>query len=229
MNILGFNVGAVELISYGGAAAFCGFLIWRDAARSKGLQQVGAAAGLAPVEQDVEDLPEGLLALPLFSLGDRRALENTMWGEEQSFVVFDFEYSKIHRHRFETRPGSLRRTDFVQTVCAVHVPGGDIPEFTLAPAGLGDAFLGLFGGRDIDFAQEPTFSGAYLLRGPDPDAIGRLFGRGAARYLGEHTGWTVQGRGEWIVYYRDERTVAPEGLTAFLWEAKAVHSSFFGG
>lgn len=76
MNILGFSIGAVDLISYGGAAAVCGFLIWRDAARRKGLREAGAAAGLAPVAQDVEDLPEDLTRF----LWEAKAVHSSFFG-----------------------------------------------------------------------------------------------------------------------------------------------------
>lgn len=228
MDVLGFHVGTIDVLCYGGAAVFVGYKIWAGEARRKGLREAGVAAGLAPASQDVSDLPEGLRKLPLFSFGNERGLENAMWGEGGAFVVFDFEYTHVRRDETSPRPGRKRRTDFLQTVCAVHLPDGDIPEFTLAPAGLGDAFLGLFGGRDIDLAEEPKFSGEYLLHGPDPDAIRLLFARGAARFLGENTGWTVQGKGAWVLYYKDETVVPPDRLTDFLWEARAVHTAFFG-
>lgn len=228
MDLLGFHVGAVDALCYGLAAAFVLYKSLGAQARAKGLRKAAAGAGLAPAGGDVEDLPEGLLALPLFSYGNQRSSDNMMWGEGGEFVVFDFEYSHVRR-AVDPAPGRRTlRTDTVQTVCAVHVPGGTLPEFTLAPAGLGDAFLGLFGTRDIDLEQEPRFSAAYLLRGPDEDAVRRLFSAGPARALSDRPGWTVQGKGEWVVYCRAGETVAPGKLEAFLWEAKALHDAFFG-
>lgn len=189
--------------------------------------RAAGALGLTPVRQRVGDLPEGLRGLPLFSLGQERAVDNAMLGGDGSFAVFDFEYTKVRRNTRAERAGRYLRTGFVQTVCAVHVAGADIPEFTLAPEGLGDGFLQLFGGDDIDFEEESVFSSKYLLRGLDVAGVSRLFAHGAARFLAEHPGWTVQGKGEWVLYYRDEVTVTGERLEKFLWEVKAVHAAFF--
>ncbi|MBI5595589.1 MAG: hypothetical protein HY928_05805 [Elusimicrobia bacterium] len=228
MDILGIHVGVVDALCYGLAAAFVLYQVHGAQARAKGLRKAGAEVGLAPSGTDVEELPAGLLALPIFSYGNQRSSDNMMWGEGGGFAVFDFEYSHVRRRVDESRGRRIERNDTVQTACAVRVDGGTLPEFTLAPAGLGDAFLGLFGTRDIDLAQEPGFSAAYVLRGPDEDAVRRLFAAGPARALAERPGWTVQGKGEWVLYCRAGRTVAPEKLEEFLWEAKALHGAFFG-
>lgn len=204
-------------IPLGLAAVGLGF--WWEKARSKKLRAAGAALGLHPSEDGLDDLPEGLRAMPLFGLGHSRKAANVMWSERRDYVLFDYTYT--------TGSGKSSATH-AQTLGAFHCPGRTLPAFTAAPEELSDWFAELFGGQDIDFPGDPAFSKEYRLKGPDEAAVRDFFSVGGTQYLAARPGWTVHAQGDWLLAYRANKRVSPKKLKDFLWDLQGLYGALFG-
>ncbi len=128
-------------------------------------------------------------------------------------MLFDYRYiTGTHRHHHVNQA----------TVAAFHAVGETLPEFSLQPENLLHKIGGLLGYQDIDFEENPGFSGRYLLRGPQEDAIRRLFTSEVLDFFDQRPGWCVEAGGDWIVVFRRGRRVGPQDLGEFLKQAFEV-------
>lgn len=199
-------------------AVAVGCYFW-DKARSKKLRAAGAALGLHPTDETLEDLPEGLRAMALFNSGSSRGASNVMWGEKRDYVFFEYSY---------TVGSGKNASTYSQTVGAFRCAGRNMPDFTAAPEDLGDWFAELFGGQDIDFQHDPVFSKKYRLRGKDEAAIRDFFSVGGTQYLAARPGWTVHALGEWLLAYRSGKQVGPKKLKDFVWDLQGLYGALLG-
>jgi hypothetical protein len=165
-----------------------------------------------PTPRAVDRLP--FERLPLFGLGRSHDAINRIHGELEGLALEAFDYWYV--------TGSGRsRTTHRQTVVGVQGPLG-LPEFTLCPEGVIAKLAAALGAQDIDFTTSPEFSGLYMLRGPQEDAVRRCFGQGARDYFERHPGFTVEGNGDALVVYRPDRSVKVEDLRAALHQALEI-------
>ncbi len=95
-------------------------------------------------------------------------LWNLLRGTSRSFEVgiFDYKYTK--------GSGKQSRT-WKQTVICLQSPALRLPDFMLSPKSFWNMVGAVFGHTDIRIEGRPLFSKIYVLRGSDPDAIGRTF------------------------------------------------------
>lgn len=185
-----------------------------------------AVAALAPrlkmsfTEREGSLAAEGFCDLQLFRQGHSHALRNILRGRPDGAaeaLLCDYEYV--------TGSGKNRQTHR-QSVAALAYARGGLPHFELRPENLLHRIGSLFGYQDIDFPGSPGFSKSYLLRGADEPAIRALFGLNLLRYFEDHAGWSVEGRGSWLVCWRQGRLAAPEELPGFLDEARLLSWAF---
>jgi hypothetical protein len=168
------------------------------------------------------DLPAGLDGLPLFGRGHSRRGEPVFAGSAGGGEALLVEY------RFRTGHGRNSRTHR-QTVLALHRPEAGLPDFELRPENLLHKVGAAFGWQDIDLDRRPEFSKAYLLRGPDEDAIRRLFGDGGiTHHFERHRGWSVEAAGGWLIVYRARKRAKPDHLRDFVREAERVATVLTG-
>jgi hypothetical protein len=88
------------------------------------------------------------------------------------------------------------------------LPGRELPAFRLRP----EVFTDSLDGEDIDLPGYGEFSENYHLRAGDRVAAEKLF-FALAEVLGSRPGWTVSGRGSYLLVYRPD-TEAPAGTYA---------------
>ncbi len=107
--------------------------------------------------------------LRLFSQGHSRRMKNVLTGNSGEIEINVGDYSYIS--------GSGQNSqEHTQTVCILQSGELDTPQCFLRPESrLFDFLGGLFGGLDIDFDDDPEFSGAYVLQGESENAIRGLF------------------------------------------------------
>lgn len=88
------------------------------------------------------------------------------------------EYSfSIFEHYYVTGYGKHRHT-YTDTICVVAKPGVDMPQFFVRDENMILDSLGkLFGGQDINFEEDPTFSRAFVLQGMSEPLIRKFFDR----------------------------------------------------
>lgn len=102
-----------------------------------------------------------------------------------------------------------------------------LPDFSLAPEGLGDRIASALGGQDVDFPSHPGFSKQYRLRG-DESALRSLFDPEILSTFERRPGWTVESAAGWLGVHRPRQPVRPDELGGFLAEASAVYALFAG-
>ena len=193
-----------------GVAALAWFLLRQRKKRADTLRLRAPALGLeflgnAP-DADVEVAELGPFAL--LRRGIRRYVENRLRGSRDGYDVRVFDYGYT---------ASSDDTSTWRTVVRIASPALRLPAFTLEPRtlleDLGEAF-GVI--QPVDFEGHARFSQDYLLRGPEPDAIRAAVGEPALAFLETSGGWSVESLGDRLLVSRENATVPPERIDAFL-------------
>jgi hypothetical protein len=139
--------------------------------------------------------------------------------DDLRLVVFEFFY-------LENSGGDNNNSSTIyHTVARMDSPLLQLPKFMLEPASLLTKAKTLVGFKGVDFAEHPAFMSVYHLAGEHEPALRRIFTPPLIRYCEAHPGLTIEGRGERLIVYRQQRLKA-EILRAFLDEAKKVLSLF---
>jgi len=152
----------------------------------------------------------------LFRSGHSKRQFNALTGDRAGLpiAIFDYEftvgsgrYAAVHR----------------QTVAAIQLRDGvNLPAFLATPEGFFQRLGQKLGMSDIDFADQPAFSQAFVLRGEDEAPVRRLFDYRLTEALLRHPDWSVEGRGRWLLVYRKARRVKPEAFAEFHDDAIAL-------
>lgn len=109
-------------------------------------------------EGPAQPLIDELSAFKLFNQGRARTAKNLMRGAKEPGAV------RICDYQFTTGSGKHQQVH-QQTICVLKTPGRNAPHFFLRrQRALFDALGKVFGGKDIDFADDPAFSKAYVLQ-----------------------------------------------------------------
>ena len=99
-----------------------------------------------------------LTAFKLFNQGRARTAKNTMRGAKDTGAI------RICDYQFTTGSGKHQQVH-QQTIVVLKTPGRQAPHFFLRrQRALFDALGKVFGGQDINFDDDPTFSKAYVLQ-----------------------------------------------------------------
>lgn len=135
-------------------------------------------------------------------------------------MIFDYKYT--------TGDGEDSK-DHRQTVAVFQLAGKTLPGFLLKPENLLHKIGSVFGYKDIDFEESPEFSRRYLLRGDDEKAVRSLFKPWVLSFFEQKPGWSVEGRGPWLVIYRQDKRLNPERFREFWNEVMEFPSRFAMG
>jgi hypothetical protein len=153
----------------------------------------------------------------LFSRGSNRAVRNLLEGQAHGCEVKIFDYDTEGADNPESRS---------QTVLCFRSPDLDLPTFSLRPKNTLHKIAAWFGYREVTFSGHPHFRQNYLLRGPDEDAIRRLFDEGLVAFFDDYPGVSTEGGGPLFVFYRASERVDPSRIRAFLEEGCRVLALF---
>jgi hypothetical protein len=83
-----------------------------------------------------------------------------------------------------------------------------LPEFRLFPERWHHQIGKWFGVQDINFIAYPEFSRNYLLQGPQPDFIWKLFQEEKLiNHCTTHIGWSVEAVGKYLVMYMPNKII----------------------
>ncbi|MGE3410259.1 MAG: hypothetical protein AB7I37_26000 [Pirellulales bacterium] len=165
------------------------------------------------------EMPGQSAGLPLFSMGRGHKYANVIRAStgEVSVKIVDFQYTIGH--------GKSRR-DVKQTVACISSPALALPVFQLRPELFTDKIAAVLGQQDIDFADSPTFSKMFLLRGTDEAAIRALFHEDAIFHFQQHAGLSVEGAKQSLIVFRAGKRADPRQLRTFLEDAYRVYALF---
>ena len=148
--------------------------------------------------------------LPLFRKARSGRVRNLACNGD--LLVFDFSYQPVSDASGVTR----------QTVAVHRLAGEPLTAFALRPEGIvskGDQWLGA---SDVDFDDDPAFSKRYQLMGTDEDAVRELFAGSIREELTNEPGWSIEGRGQWIVLYRRGQLLGAGELGSFVARTRAL-------
>jgi hypothetical protein len=154
----------------------------------------------------------------LFSRGSDRTVRNLLEGQAHGCEVKIFDY--------DCSQGGDSSGSMNQTVLCFRAPDLDLPTFSLRPKKTLHKIAALFGYREVTFAGYQGFRQNYLLRGPDEDAIRRLFDVELVGFFDGYPGVSTEGGGPLLVFYRASERVDPSRLAAFLDEGFKVLALF---
>jgi hypothetical protein len=206
-----------------GFAGFCRWLVARW--RTGRIARMGQALGFSFAS---EVSPEELGAcahLPLFRLTEgleKTEADHRMEGtfEGRGVVVMEYYYEGEFTRNEGDR--DLFRHQARQTL--VFIPNVPLPDFALYPDGclwhetdpLWYQALGLPYPTEVG---DQRFRRRYELRGPDPDALWRLFTDVRVAYFSRERGWSVECWDGQLLIYREEEVVPVARLEELLRKA----------
>ena len=191
-------------------------LITADKRRRRALAAAGPSQGFQPI-------PPG--NAPKIALVPILEHKHHTWGQvlqgsrgSSEVLLFDYSYS-------------VGKSGSNQTVVAFRDGAASFPKFQLRSNHfLTSAGWGAYPGNRVKFADDPAFNKSYLLTGPDPQTLSNFFIPGLRNFLvsmRDHT-WTIEGYGNWLVFYRHGKKVKPTALFEFADTAGQVAESIFG-
>ena len=165
----------------------------------------------------------GLDGIDLFEQGRSRKVLNLIKGtfEDTNAFIFDYHY---------VTGGGKNSAKYSQTVIAFKIRskyGFKLPQFTCKPERFYHRFADVFGFKDIDFEEYPVFSKAYRLNGDRGDSVRKIFNETVIRKLEAESKqrWNVDGSGEWLVIYKNDRIIKPDDCPKFLVDSKNLHDA----
>ncbi len=194
-----------------------------ESTRAKALAEPAARLGLIAVPDDqLTDLPP----FELLNTGSDRHPSNVLRGSVSGRSVVVFDYSFFDATKTDQR---FRRLHYSQdfagaTVCCVKGSWLSLPEFAMEPLlkpilkeaealvdqKLGDGRMAAFvhgvmqaaegmlqEAPGFEFADRPDVP--YRVRGTDEAAIRTRFTAPVLDYFRDHSGWVVEGRGDWLL------------------------------
>ena len=220
---IGFTIAIVINVVVVFAIAFCLFLAHlikkrRARKRTADLQLVAADLNLEFRDTGDAALQQDLAAFPLFNIGRAHKLTNLFVAETPALTInlFDYEYTTGHgKHK------RVRR----QTVAAVQSTELVIPDFVMRPEKKLDLVGSLLGRQDIDFADHPAFSKAFVLKSGDETATRDFFDTSLLDYFAAHGTISFEAAQGAFLYFRRWTYVPPQtdSLRDFLAEG---HQAF---
>jgi hypothetical protein len=158
-------------------------------------------------------------AVPLFAKGRSRRWGYTIRGRWNGRAFTAFEY------RYTTGGGKSSHTERF----SVMLWEGDavaLPRFCCTPEGFFDRLAQRFGRQDLDFPEDPEFSGAYQLQGDDEAAVRGKFTPEVRRHLLANPRQHVAATGHALVWWRPGRLPKPDELDALFAEGDGVRRLF---
>ena len=193
---------------------------WFAKKRTQKLQALATQLGLnfraRPVLGD-ENLLNGTYLVQ--NHGGARAIGNIMELRRGQDQVFIFDYT------YHTGFGQKRRT-LHQTLYYVASPRLSLPAFLLRQESWGEKLTQWLGAKDINFPENPTFSGKFILQGQDEASIRRVFSPGVQQQCLTQPRMYMEGRADRLFFFIPAKTLSPDDLQAFLNAGHAMVDQF---
>lgn len=217
---------------------------WLGPRRSLAADKVARRLGLSFNGPDGSFSPDYFLGVPLFQAGFAPTFLNVMRGQVDGAEALLFECRQTIGTLLAamTSKSSLGgdgaigdrqsrgATVNTMTVAAFRVPMGILPHFELREEGGINKIADPFKGEDIAFPEHAAFSKRFLLRGPNPDRIRRVFDSPLLDYLTrQEIPLCVEAAGDWLVVYSFASRVPVRQLASFWGQASGIRSMLLEG
>lgn len=187
--------------------------------RKQDIQTIAGELGLEFLQVRPGEFDGRITKYKLIHYGRNRQSSNfvTAKTDELSLVIFDHEYTsgqgkskKVHR----------------QSVAWVISQQLKLPTFVLSPESWFDRLSNLFTKKDIDIAQDPEFSKAFVLLGESEDSIREFFNSDRREALLKIKMPTIEAFTGEFMFYRPGKRVAPAELKDLMSEAFSLYQAF---
>ena len=175
----------IGLIIFGGIGLLIvsGFAIafWAQKKRTEAWQRVAEELGLPFVDKN-NDVLGKCSAMKIFNRGRSRRFYNALEGDTGDTKI------TIGDYRFTTGSGK-NSTTHVYTCCVLQSAAMQVTRCYLRPENAFFDKLGaMMGGQDINFEDDPEFSGGYVLQGDHEPAVRNLFDANVRAWFAERRG-----------------------------------------
>ena len=215
------NPGVFFLILLGGGAIVV-ISVVLDKIRSGKIEALARSLALTYRRKATE----GDAALPigchLADLGHGKVVSNVLEAAttpELAFTIFDYAYTTGY---------GKSSTTYNQTISRMQSSLLQLPGFILFPetffSKLGDKWATQ---KDINFPDTPLFSESFILRGEDEAAIRALFTVTLRKELEKFPYLSIEGMGDHVFLFRNNRRLKPEQFSSTIEENKRVLALFF--
>ena len=180
-----------------------------DRKRLEALEAVARGLDLRFQLKDTDKTHKNLEQFHLFSQGHGKRLSSIMRGSAQGIelMICDYRY---------TVGGGKNSHTYRQTVVLFSSERLNLPGFTLRPQNFFHKIGKAFGYSDIDFDSYPDFSGRYLLRGENENAVRMIFKNPVIKFFEGSDKLCCEGIGDQLLVYRGGKRVKPELIDDFL-------------
>ena len=193
------------------------FMLRHEKKRTKQLSEISSDLKLSFYPDGKDSIFESIS----FGIFDYGNVSNMMHGEisNAEFAIFD--------HRYTSGSGKDSST-YKQTAIYFNPRNLNLPRFTLSPENLLHKIGSAFGYQDIDFPTHPDFSKRFLLRGEDETKIRALFTNKLLNFLESQQKITIEGGGNQLILYRDNKRIRPEEWQSFIDQGFQFFDEFVG-
>lgn len=156
--------------------------------------------------------------LPLFQKG---------WGQRAKYILTGRDgvrKLRIFEHQYTVRDyRDKKRSDTkvnIQTVICFTSAQDKWPQFRMTPENFLHKIGAVVGIQDIDFDNQPAFSGLYNLQGEHESEVRKCFTPEVLEFFGSRPGVTVEASEGTIVFYAFRRRMDAEQIEGFLQDAR---------
>jgi hypothetical protein len=193
-------------------------ILKKDKERTQGLEEYAGKAGMTFRAKDDYGTRAYFRDMKLFRFDKSAKCLNVLQYREEMFDsggTFDYDYT--------VSTGKTTHT-YKQTVYFRIHNELMLPEFRLFPEKWYHHIGKWFGVQDINFVVYPEFSKNYLLQGPQPDFIWKLFQDDTLiRHFNTHVGWSVEAVGKFFIMYKPNVLQPIRELKKFIKTGDALH------
>ena len=193
------------------------FMLRHEKKRTKQLSKISSDLKLSFYPDGKDSIFESIS----FGIFDYGSVSNMMHGKVSNaeFAIFD--------HGYTSGSGDNSST-YEQTAIYFNSTNLNLPRFTLSPEYLLHKIGSAFGYQDIDFPTHPDFSKRFLLRGEDETKIRALFTNKLLNFLESQQKITIEGGGNQLILYRDNKRIRPEEWQNFIDQGFQFFDEFVG-
>lgn len=191
-------------------------LMTADKRRRRALAEAGPGQGFQPI---APGNPPKIALVPILE-HKYHTWGQLLQGSRGSSEVLLFDYSY-----------RVGKSGSNQTLVAFRDAAASFPKFQLRSNHfLASAGWGAYQGNRVKFDADAAFNKSYLLTGPDPQTLSNFFAPDLRNFLvsmPDHS-WTIEGYGNWLVFYRHGKKVKPAALFEFADSAGQIAEGIFG-
>jgi carbonic anhydrase len=191
----------------------------RERERMMALKSAATLLGWQFAEEAPLNYLPNLEHFALFGQGHSKHIKNLMYGETNGVKAALFDYI------YTTGSGKNQQTHY-QSVVYFEPRNLNVPYFSLRRENILHKLISALGYQDIDFANRPTFSSKYLLRGTDELGIRNTFNDGLLAFYEASEGACTDGGANQLFIFRPGYRPPPHEAQSFINWAFQLQSLF---